>query len=831
LIASLLGVVLLASCAGRSTQGNAAHGNPSATLAGASAGGSSSDGSGVETSGSGGAAAPSALPQFDCSAVASQQFDAAHMQPYSASQDLRQTVSAALAAMSPAERASQMLGVPVACMDYRNINRSPDVTVAGLGTIRGYWYRNGDRGVNLSAGQANRPFEGNDFSTAFPAESARAASWDLELEKRIGEAVGDEIAASLNNVALAPSMDIVRHPYWGRTQESYGEDPYQIGRMASAFTVGVQKFVVACAKNFVANNIEKNRMWQNAVMNEQTLREIYTRHFEMVVQDAGVGCIGAAYNMINGVKSTQNRHLLRDILKAPIAQGGMGFEGFVISDWWGMPGEQNVPDDVHAQELTDEAVQAGLDIEVPWQLHYRTDTLAHADPALVEEAVRRVLTQKFRFRTAFDSDAWSSTPPSSSLNDGSIATNAAHEALAEESALESAVLLRNGSATRAVLPLESSAKKIAVLGLVQEFSLVNQSLTQLCVDDPDQPGRCLFHFATDVALGDHGSSRVNADPARAVGPAQGIELAAGSERIVTSGSSLDVAADADAIVVVVGYTPGDEGEEFEIPAGGDRTSLDLPAGQNELVASALDLQKPTVIIVESGSIVSLPWLGHRNQNQATIWAGYGGQRSGAALGKLIFGSANFSGKMPMAWPTQAELDRTPFKGPESDSITAMGYFFGYREYDRRKAAGQAVQLVFPFGHGESYSSFEYSRLQVPCASVSKDAIVDVSVEIENTSAVDGDEVALLFVEPPPKPAAITGDRPVKELKSFARVSVKAGQRVTAHLPLRIADLRRWEGGTDGKWLIDSGAYTILVGKDADDAQAGANRATLTVRGD
>ena len=839
-IASVCALSATVSCGGRSIQrgtpadagnhdgssvsfaGNGGSESVVSVGAGASAGGSGNR-SGVGDSGGMGAT------RFSCSAVASQQFDAAHMQAYHAAPEVTASVAAALSHMTLAEKASQMLGIPAGdyydSFDYTDIFRSPDVQVADWGTIRGYWYRDGDRGVSLDAGQPNRHSKDN-FSTVFPVASARAASWDVELEMRVGEAIGDETAASLNNVLLAPCMNIVRHPYWGRTQETYGEDMYSIGRMASAFTVGLQRYVTGCAKHFAANNIEKGRSWQNAIMNEQTLREIYGRHFEMVVQDGGIGCVMAAYNQINGVKSTQNKHLLRDILKAPIEQGGFGFRGFVISDWWAMPGEQNVLDLSRAQSLTNEAVQAGLDLEVPWTLHYSTDTLANADPALVEDAARRVLEQKYRFKTARDTDPWGARAPQSTLSSGSITTNLEHEALAEQAELESAVLLRNGTPSAAVLPL-TNAMQIAVLGPDEDFSLISWSVPTSC-NGPTR-GPCTFHFATDPALGDRGSSRVNADPARAVGPFAGIQAAAGSTRQVISGNSAAAAASADTVVVVVGYSPGDEGEEFPVATGGDRASLDLPPAQNEFVTSVLDLMKPTVIIVESGSIVNLPWLAHANQQQATIWAGYGGLRAGAALGKLIFGAANFSGKMPMAWPTQAELERMPFK--DSEFETSMGYFFGYREYDRRKASGQAVNLVFPFGHGLSYATFEYSQLTVPCQTATPDAVVDVSVEIENTSAVDGDEIAMLFVKPPPKPARITGDRSVKELKSFARVHVKAGRTVSAQLPLRIRDLRRWEGDAKGKWVIDSGAYTILVGKNADDAESRATQAILTIQGD
>jgi len=824
---SIFVLAVAASCSGRAIQTGEPdrNGNPENPSGGAAG----SIGTGGAAGSISTSSAAGLLPQFDCNEVASQQFDTAHMQPYRVSPSVTAAVSAALSQMSPADEAGQMLGLPVGTMNYWDINRSPDVQVAGLGTIRGYWYRDAGRGVNLDAGQPNRQDSGPSFSTAFPVASVRAASWDLDLEQRVGAAIGDETAASLNNVLLAPTMNVVRHPYWGRSQETYGEDMYQIGRMASAFTVGAQQYVVACAKHFAANNIELQRSTQDALMNEQTLREVYGRHFEMVVQDAGVGCIMASHNMINGVKNTQNQHLLRDILKAPIEQGGFGFQGFVISDWWAMPGANYPGDQASTERDTNQALQAGLDIEVPWTLHYSTETLAQADASLVEQAARRILEQKYRFNTARDTDPWGLRAPQSTLSGGSITTNLDHEALAEEAELKSAVLLTNGAEGTPVLPLTAAAKTIAVVGPDQEFALYTSTVPKSCFVAPNaSPRACNFHFATDVALGDRGSSRVNADPERSVGPYAGIRQAAGSTREVTSGSSAAVAANADAVVVVVGYTPGDEGEEFAISTGGDRSTLDLPPGHDELASSVLDLMKPTVIIVESGSIVNLPWLSHANQNQATIWAGYGGLRGGAALGKLIFGAANFSGKMPMAWPTQAELGQMPFK--DSKTKTAMGYFFGYREFDRRKAAGQSVSLVFPFGHGSSYSRFEYSQLKVPCQTATQDAIIDVSVQIKNTSAVDGDEVAMLFVAPPAKPAAITGDRPIKELKSFARVSVKAGQTVSAQLPLRIRDLRRWEGNERGKWVVDSGTYTILVGKNAEDAETAITRGTLTVEG-
>lgn len=771
------------------------------------------------------------LPAFACGSVASQQFDQSSMRGYSITPAVRTAVDETLSAMSPEQKYSQLLGLP-GIGNYADIQRSPDVEVRGVGTIRGFRYRDGVRGVNLDARQDNRANDYNNFATAFPAPSLRAASWNVELERQVGAAIGDETAASKNNVLVGPGLTLLRHPYSGRSQESYGEASYLVGRMGSAFAVGVQEYVTACAKSFTANDIEMRRASVDALIGEQSLREVYTRPFEMVVQDAGVGCVLAAYNLVNGRKMTQNKHLLRDVLKGSRAQGGMGFQGFVISDWWAMPGEQAQPEPVNAQFLTDEALRAGLDVELPWQLHYSPVTLENADASLVDDAVRRVLTQKYRSESARTTDGWSKKPPSSTLdeNSGSLEASTEHEALAERVALESMVLLSNGLEETPVLPL-SGVEKIAVVGPAEDFSLVSSSVPKSCpaASDPGTISRkCTFQFATDPALGDRGSTRVNADPERSVGPFAGIVAAAGEGSDVTSGNSPEAAADADAIVVVVGYTPGDEGEEYPIAEGGDRNSLELPEGQQDFVQAVLDYDKPTVIVVHSGSIVNLPWLTHPNQNQATIWAGYSGARGGLALGKLVFGKANFSGKLPMAWPAESEL--APFK--DSETSTEMDYFFGYRAYDRQRyVEGEPVDMVFPFGHGLSYASFEYDNLEVPCQSVTEDAVFKVTVDVANNSEVDGDEVVMLFVKPPSRPEGSTGERPWKELVSFARISVPAGETVTAELPVRVRDLRRWEGGADGHWTLDAGEYRILAGRNADDAETSATSGSFFVSED
>jgi beta-glucosidase len=384
-----------------------------------------------------------------------------------------------------------------------------------------------------------------------------------------------------------------------------------------------------------------------------------------------------------------------------------------------------------------------------------------------------------------------------------------HLALAEEAAIKSSVLLKNGPAGMPTLPIKQTS--IAVVGLDVPVTVGSGT-------EPPPSGTTLSH-ATHVNLGDRGSSRVNDDPAQSIGPCKGFQDAAAAKGLtVTCGNSAAAAGSAEFIVVMVGLTAGDEGEEYSLASRGDRRSLDLPAMQNEFVNSVLDLGKPTAIIIQAGSIVNVPWLGHMNQNQATIWAGYAGQRSGPAFAKLLLGDANFSGKMPMAWPKQEDLP--PFT--TAAESTEMGYFFGYRLYDKLKADGTPKELVFPFGHGLSYTTFEYLGIDVPCADVTKDGVIDVKVTVSNAGAVAGDEVVLLFVKGPPKAAGVTGERPVKELKGFRRVNLAAkgteGDTKIITIPLKIEDLRHWEGdAATGKWVIDDGDYTLMVGPSGDDA--------------
>jgi beta-glucosidase len=380
------------------------------------------------------------------------------------------------------------------------------------------------------------------------------------------------------------------------------------------------------------------------------------------------------------------------------------------------------------------------------------------------------------------------------MTNGSIANNDAHIALSQEAAVKSMVLLKNDNNT---LPI----KTVMGGGTIDKVAVIGASLSFQLTTSATPPLSGMVNFATDQPLGDRGSSRVNSDPAKTTGPFAGIQAAAGRHgTTVVSGNSATAVGDADFVVVVVGLTQSDEGEEYAIPSGGDRASFALRDPQNQLVTQVAALGKPFVVVIESGSVVELPWLA---QAPAVVMAWYPGQAGGLALGQLLFGEANFSGKLPVTWANRADF---PAFGAAGAS-TMMDYFLGYRYFDQNNKTP-----VFPFGHGLSYSTFVYSNLQVPCSDVTKGGVVNVTVDIANTSTVPGDEVAFLFVGFPSAARRTGLAAGYKELKGFYKVHLNGMEAKRITIPLRIADLKYWSGGETGSWVVESGAHTIMVGR-------------------
>jgi beta-glucosidase len=349
------------------------------------------------------------------------------------------------------------------------------------------------------------------------------------------------------------------------------------------------------------------------------------------------------------------------------------------------------------------------------------------------------------------------------------------------------VLLKNDNNT---LPIPSSVHTVAVVGAKVPYTVVNTNAATGTIN-----------FATDVRLGDLGSSRVFSDPAKSAGPFAGIQAAAPSGVTVVSGTDASAATNADFIVAVAGLTPQDEGEEYT--GAGDRQSFDLDAKatspiQNPLINQLIALKKPMVVVLEGGSVINMPWLA---QVPAVVMAWYPGQAGGNALGQLLFGKASFSGKLPFTWPVQLSDEPVFTQG----SLEPMGYYLGYQYFDNMN-----IKPLFAFGHGLSYTTFKYANLFVPCTTATKNAVAYVTTDIQNSGTVAGDETAFLFVSYPNSSAR----HPAKELKGFFRVSLNPGETKRITFPVRVADLRYWDS-TSNAWQPGNGTVDIMVGPSSD----------------
>lgn len=680
---------------------------------------------------------------------------------------------------------------------YSDIFRTADE-----GSIKGFQFRDGPRGVNLDPVKGG----GRAYATAFPSPSSRGSAWDVELEYQIGQAMGDELIAAGGTMLLAPTINILRHPAWGRSQETYGEDSFQLGRLGSAFTVGAQEYAPACAKHFAGNNVEKDRENMIAKMDEQTLQEVYARHFGMLVEDAGVACVMAAYNQIqtdgSAKKCTQNKHLLTDILRSQF-----GFQGMVLSDWWAMPGSQAAPQSQWAS-MAQEAVQAGMDMELPWKLNFQAlPGIAGIEPA-VTAAAQRVVKTKVHWKVDKTNGAIGLKAPSTRFDAGSysITGNEAHLALAERAALEGSVLLKNDGN---VLPIASTVQTVAVVG------------PQVPWTNKGAGGSGVVSFATDARMGDLGSSRVIADPAKQVGPCKGLQAQAPAGVSVTCGdgdAGAQAAASADFIVIVAGLTPHDEGEDYTIqPDDSDRGAdlrLDGKAGgtaQNQYInaIAAANPGKPVVVVLEGGSAIDVsPFI---DNVKGLVMAWYPGIVGGNALGKLLFGvdkasgkPVSFSGKLGQSWPVSTS-DLYSFSSP---GTTSMDYYLGYRWYDT-----QNKKPRYPFGFGLSYATFEYSNLFVPCSTVPPTGVVNVTVDVKNTGQVDADEVVFLFVAYPESQVPRRVAAGYKELKGFQRATIPKGGAARVTIPLRVSDL--WYFDAAKGRTVEPGTVNVLVGGSSD----------------
>lgn len=605
----------------------------------------------------------------------------------------------------------------------------------------------------------------------FPTASAMACSFDRDLLHKVGDALGEECVAEDLAVLLGPGINMKRSPICGRNFEYYSEDPVVAGELGAAFVNGVQEHGVGTSlKHFAANNQEWRRMSISAEIDERTLREIYLAAFETVVKKAQPWTIMCSYNRINGVYSCENDWLLNKVLRDE-----WGFEGLVMTDWGAM--DERVP-----------SLKAGLDLEMP-DCHGETDKLivkavqsGELEESVLDTAVERILTMVDKYLTARkDIDPASMVHPlPSSVERGYDV--AAHHALARTTAEQSAVLLKNED----ILPLQKD-KKIAFIG---EFAKV-----------PRIQGGGSSHInntSVESALDAAGDS---------VSYAQGFHIDEEATDETLLQEAITLAKESDVAVIFAGLPDSFESEGF------DRTHLNMPANQNELIARISEVQPNVVVVLHSGSPIAMPWL---DKVAGVLQMYLAGQASGGAAVNLLFGDATPCGKLAETFPLHLEDNPSylNFPGNREKVCYQEGVFIGYRYYDKKK-----MDVLFPFGYGLSYTDFTYSNMKVTvngknAADVDvikeTDEIV-VSADITNTGNCDGAEIVQLYIKNP----VVYEIRPEKELRDFAKVFLKAGETKTVTFTLNARAFSYYETRIHD-WYAESGDYEILLASSSRD---------------
>lgn len=618
----------------------------------------------------------------------------------------------------------------------------------------------------------------------FPTASAMACSFDRELLHTVGDALGEECIAEDIAVLLGPGINMKRSPICGRNFEYYSEDPYLAGELGTSFVNGVQSHNIGTSlKHFAANNQEWRRMSTSVLANERTLREIYLSAFENVVKNAKPWTIMCSYNRINGVYSCENEWLLNDVLRKE-----WGYDGLVMTDWGAM--NKRVP-----------SLKAGLDLEMP-DSHGETDKQIVAavkdgtlDESILDQTVLRILnlvnkyvSQKTCTRANYNKDA--------------------HHELARKTATESAVLLKNDG----ILPLASN-QKIAIIG---EFAKT-----------PRIQGGGSSHincYKVDSALdafdainqlpGEHicegGTCRILPPLRYDISYAKGYTTQEDKTDEALLREAIDIATTADVAVIFAGLPDAFEGEGY------DRTHIDMPKCQNHLIERICEVQKNVVIVLHNGSPIRMPWLDKVN---AVLEMYLAGQASGSAAADLLTGRANPSGKLAETFPLKLEDNPSflNFPGRRNEVEYSEGIFIGYRYYDKKK-----MDVLFPFGHGLSYTTFEYSN---PSISINENITniseksdisdnltandtdtVSVSFDVTNTGSVSGKEIVQLYI----KNFIGMENRPEKELRDFAKIALLPNEtkRITFTLNYRSF---AYFNETAKDWFVESGTYHILVG--------------------
>ena len=656
------------------------------------------------------------------------------------------------------------------------------------------WTADGPQGVREEVGVDSWEPAGwtSDFATAMPVGMALASTWDTELAEAYGRTVGDEARARGKHVILGPALNIQRTPLCGRNYDYFGEDPWLAGRITVGYVKGMQaEQTIACLKHYAANNQEQDRGSIDVQVDERPLREIYLPAFEAGVREGGALAVMGAYNKLRGEHACHNDYLLNQVLKRE-----WGFAGGVISDWGGT-------------HDTREAVLKGLDLEMGTGKPYDQYFLAGPFLAGLKDGTFpvSVLDDKVRrnLRMLIASGGLDGRRP------GTINTKA-HQDVALRVAQEGIVLLKNEPS---VLPLDlAKLKTIAVIG--------DNALRRFAAGG-NAAGVKAFHEITalDGILARVGGradvvfSQGYRQPARRRGFQRDVagvrtsELTAASpeEAKELADRAVETARRADAVLFVGGLTH----QAFADDEGVDRRDLSLPAHQDELIARLVEANPRTAVVLIAGSPVDMTaWLA---KTPAVLQAWYGGSEAGHALASVVFGDVSPSGKLPCTFPKSladspahaAGLARQ-FPGEGGKVWYDEGLLVGYRWNDAK-----AVEPLFPFGHGLSYTRFQYASLQPKLTAAADGPSATLQLQVTNTGEREGAEVVQAYVRPVKPPVT----RPEKELKAFAKVLLKPGETKTVTLALGPRAFAYYDPEAKA-WRVAKGRYELLVGASSRD---------------
>ncbi|MCD7723701.1 MAG: glycoside hydrolase family 3 C-terminal domain-containing protein [Clostridiales bacterium] len=607
---------------------------------------------------------------------------------------------------------------------------------------------------------------GNSYpATCMPTAATSSCSWDEELLKKEGEALAEECLKEKVSVILGPGTNIKRSPVCGRNFEYFSEDPLLAGKMSAALINGCQsKGVGNSLKHFACNSQEAYRMVINEVIDERTIREIYFPAFEIAVKEAQPWTIMNSYNRINGVYASQN-----DWLQNQVARKEWGFKGLFVTDWGAsvdrVPGLKN-----------------GTDLEMPSSGTLNTEKIVAAvnngelDEAVLNERVDNIVDLIIKSKPALEKEHTYNVE--------------AHHRLAAEIAEGSMVLLKNDDQ---VLPLKAG-QRVAVIGEMAKApryqgagsSVINPTKIDNALDNLKSAGVDVIY-----AQGYYKAPPTKKDKNRKP------DEALLEEAILA-------AKGADVVLAFIGLT-----EELEAE-GYDRENINLPESHNKLISELVKANPNVVVVLAGGSVVLMPWV---NEVKGILNSGLGGQAGGVAVANILTGKVNPSGKTSETYPLAFEDNPVygNYPGQPIVSEHKESVYIGYRYYDTAKK-----QVLFPFGYGLSYTTFEYSGIKLSKSDMADNETVDVTFTVTNTGEVDGAEIVEIYV----KDSDSTIFRPEKELRAFTKVFLKAGESKEVTLSLGKRAFAYFNVNL-GDWHVESGEFEIMVGASSRDIKLSA----------